>query len=132
MLSDRDMIGLQSDFGTLAGAIACSIWRGTPSSVTKVVGKPFINLTNHTCTVLTPAQITNPFMTSYLQSVTQDTKNARIILMPLPIPNSVSIHRNDYVMIGTQVFSVLDLGDNMTYQFQRILYCQYVEGMKIP
>ena len=128
MFSDRDMVGLQADFGTLAGAVACSIMRGTPSSVTKVVGKPYVNLTDHLCTVLTPGQITNPFMASYLQSVTQDTKNARVILMPMPIPSSVNIRRNDYVKIGALAFSVLDLGDNMTWQFQRVLYCQYVEG----
>lgn len=131
MLTDADIAAIHTDFGTLHSAVACTIKRGTKSNTTKVVGAPYTTLTTHTCTVLTLGEVTDPFIESYARQVLQMTKQPRVILLPLPIPNNKEIDQGDYIIVGSDRFLVVNTGTNGTYQYQRVAYCQWVEGSTV-
>ena len=131
MLTDADLLSIQADFGVLAAKVACNIKRGTESTNTHVVGAPWTLVTAHTCTVLNASQVKDAYLESFAKSLVQATKNPRIILMGLPIPNSAEVKRDDYIVVGSDRYKVLDTDNNSTYQYQRVLFCQWVEGSTV-
>jgi aminopeptidase-like protein len=96
--------------------------------VTGAYGKPYTTAFTWTCTVLSLSQVRDAYIANYARSVVQETKNARVIDLPLPMPSGKDVKRGDYIVVGPDYFQVLDLDNNSTYQFQRTAYCQFVEG----
>jgi hypothetical protein len=131
MLSDDDMVGVMADFGVLAAKVACTIKRGSKTGASQRTGEPYTALANHYCTVLSLSQVKDAYLNSFSKEMVQSTKNPRVILLPLPIPNGVEMQRYDYIVVGSDRFSVLDLDNNSSYQFARVCFCQYVEGSTI-
>ncbi len=128
MLDDTDMLAIQLDFGTLAAKVACNILRGTDDPVNQSQIAPYTLVTAHMCTVLLITAIPQPYVAAYFAQSGIQTRNARVVLVPLPIPGGKTVKRGDYIVASGMAYHVEDLANEQTYRYQLVTYCQYVEG----